>query len=29
MLTERKPILEPFFDALRKAGLPEEMSEPV
>jgi adenylate cyclase len=23
-LTERKPILQPWFDALRKAGLPEE-----
>ena len=23
-LTERKPILQPAFDALRKAGLPEE-----
>jgi hypothetical protein len=23
-LTERKPILKPAFDALRKAGLPEE-----
>jgi hypothetical protein len=23
-LSERKPILKPSFDALRKAGLPEE-----
>jgi hypothetical protein len=23
-LSERKPILRPWFDALRKAGLPEE-----
>jgi hypothetical protein len=23
-LTERKPVLQPAFEALRKAGLPEE-----
>jgi hypothetical protein len=23
-LTERKPVLQPAFDVLRKAGLPEE-----